>query len=105
MIPNIGPLEIAIVLIIALIVFGPKKLPELGRSIGSGINEFRNGLSSMGDHPRDQDDDEPDPDEISSDPEEIAPRVAEDPEVTEIKPDRGTDAEPVDGEVVARRED
>ncbi len=39
--PNIGPLELAIVLIIALVVFGPKRLPELGRSLGRGIREFR----------------------------------------------------------------
>jgi sec-independent protein translocase protein TatA len=39
--PNIGPLEFAIVLIIALVVFGPKRLPELGRSLGKGIREFR----------------------------------------------------------------
>lgn len=39
--PNVGPMEIAIVLIIALIVFGPKRLPELGKSLGKGIREFR----------------------------------------------------------------
>ena len=39
--PNIGPLEICVVLIIALIVFGPKRLPELGKSLGRGIQEFR----------------------------------------------------------------
>jgi sec-independent protein translocase protein TatA len=38
---NIGPLEILVVLIIALIVFGPKRLPELGNSLGRGIREFR----------------------------------------------------------------
>lgn len=43
--PNIGPLEIAIVLVIALLVFGPKKLPELGRSLGSGITEFKESLT------------------------------------------------------------
>lgn len=43
--PNVGPLELAIVLIIALIVFGPKRLPELGRSLGKGIREFRGSLS------------------------------------------------------------
>jgi sec-independent protein translocase protein TatA len=42
MLGNIGPLEIIIVLIIALIVFGPKRLPELGNSLGKGIREFRN---------------------------------------------------------------
>jgi len=45
---NIGPLEIVVVLIIALVVFGPKRLPELGRSLGKGIREFRGSLG--GDH-------------------------------------------------------
>ena len=45
MIPNIGPLEIAIVLIIALVVFGPKKLPELGKSIGHGLKEFKGSMN------------------------------------------------------------
>jgi sec-independent protein translocase protein TatA len=43
--PNIGPLELAIVLVIALIIFGPKKLPELGRSMGRGIREFKGSLT------------------------------------------------------------
>jgi sec-independent protein translocase protein TatA len=38
---NIGPLEIGIVLVIALIVFGPKRLPELGSSLGRGIRGFK----------------------------------------------------------------
>jgi len=42
--PNIGPMEVAIVLIIVLLIFGPKKLPELGRSVGSGLKEFQSGL-------------------------------------------------------------
>ena len=46
--PNIGPLEIAIVLIIVLVVFGPKRLPELGKSVGEGIKGFRGAMS--GDH-------------------------------------------------------
>ncbi len=41
MLGNIGPLEIIVVLIIALVVFGPKRLPELGSSLGRGIREFR----------------------------------------------------------------
>jgi sec-independent protein translocase protein TatA len=53
--PNIGPLELAIVLIIALVVFGPKRLPELGRSLGRGIREFRGSLSGE----REDDDEAP----------------------------------------------
>ena len=43
--PNIGPMEILVVLIIALVVFGPKRLPELGKSLGKGISEFRGTIS------------------------------------------------------------
>jgi sec-independent protein translocase protein TatA len=38
-------MEILVVLIIALVVFGPKRLPELGKSLGKGINEFRGSVS------------------------------------------------------------
>ena len=48
MLGNIGPLEIIVVLIIALIVFGPKRLPELGNSLGKGIREFKDSVT--GDH-------------------------------------------------------
>jgi len=41
----VGPLEVAVVLLIALIVFGPKRLPELGQSLGRGMREFKNSLS------------------------------------------------------------
>ena len=43
--PNVGPLELAIVLIVALLVLGPKRLPEVGRSLGNGIREFKDSLS------------------------------------------------------------
>ncbi len=39
--PQIGPLEILVVGVIALIVFGPKRLPELARSVGRALAEFR----------------------------------------------------------------
>jgi sec-independent protein translocase protein TatA len=39
--PQIGPLEILVILIVALVVFGPTKLPQLGRQVGRGYREFR----------------------------------------------------------------
>jgi sec-independent protein translocase protein TatA len=44
---NIGPGELILVLIIALIVVGPKKLPDVGRSLGNGIREFKDSLSGI----------------------------------------------------------
>ena len=43
--PNVGLPEILIVLAIALIVFGPKRLPEMGRSLGKGIREFKDSVT------------------------------------------------------------
>jgi sec-independent protein translocase protein TatA len=57
--PNVGPLELAIVLIIALVIFGPKRLPELGRSMGRGIREFKSSVSG-----KDDDEESPKPAQI-----------------------------------------
>ena len=43
--PSIGPMELIIVLVIALVVLGPKKLPEVGRSVGKGMREFKDSIS------------------------------------------------------------
>jgi sec-independent protein translocase protein TatA len=51
--PNVGPLELVVILAIALIVLGPKKLPEVGRSIGKGMREFKESLN--GEPERDED--------------------------------------------------
>jgi len=53
--PQIGPLEIILVLVIALVVLGPKRLPEVGRSLGKGMREFKNSLSSMSHDDHDED--------------------------------------------------
>lgn len=52
--PQIGPMEIVIVLVIALLVFGPKKLPELGKGLGRGMRDFKRGLSGEDDGDRDE---------------------------------------------------
>jgi sec-independent protein translocase protein TatA len=46
--PNVGPMELAIVLVVALIVLGPKRLPEVGRSLGNGIREFKDSIQNEG---------------------------------------------------------
>lgn len=48
--PNVGPLELVVVLIVALVVLGPKRLPEVGRSLGNGIREFKDSLSGENQH-------------------------------------------------------
>ena len=45
----IGPWELAILLLVVLLVFGPKRLPEMGRSLGKGLREFKDSISSKDD--------------------------------------------------------
>jgi len=52
--PNIGAPELIVILVIALLVLGPKKLPEVGRSVGRGMREFKDSISGVSD-----DDDKP----------------------------------------------
>ena len=42
MIPQLGPLEIVVVVLVALLVFGPKRLPEVGRQVGRGLRTVKN---------------------------------------------------------------
>jgi sec-independent protein translocase protein TatA len=44
----IGPWEILILLLVVLLVFGPKRLPELGRSLGRGMREFKSSIKDLG---------------------------------------------------------
>ena len=40
-----GPMEIAVILVVALVIFGPKRLPELGKSLGSGMRSFKDSVT------------------------------------------------------------
>jgi sec-independent protein translocase protein TatA len=77
--------QIAIVLVIALLVFGPKRLPELGSSLGKGMREFKDSITG-----NNKDDDE-----------EKAERAKLEMSASQPQPEPG--AEPVEGEVVENR--
>lgn len=53
--PNIGPMELIIVLVIVLLIFGPKRLPGLGKQLGGGLREFKDSVAG-----KDRDDDDDD---------------------------------------------
>ena len=92
--PNIGPLEIVIVLIIVLIVFGPKRLPEMGRSLGRGMREFKDSITG-----NDEDDE---PREIER-PKREEPAAAT-PAAAPVSSEPGDEsAQPLEGEVVHDR--
>jgi sec-independent protein translocase protein TatA len=55
--PNIGPLEIVLLLLFALLLFGAKRLPEIGRSVGQGMREFKDSVTGHS---------KPEPEELES---------------------------------------
>lgn len=85
--PNIGPLEIVLVLIIVLVVFGPKRLPEMGRSLGRGMREFKNSITGN--------DEEDEPRELE--------RNARENREDNVRPLEGDNVRPLEGEVVHDR--
>ena len=82
--PNIGPLELAIVLVIVLLIFGPKRLPGLGRQLGTGMREFKDSITGKS---KDDEDDEDDRAQLARAETPPAPRVeAEPPAVAPSEP-------------------
>jgi len=57
--PNIGPFELIVILVILLVIFGPKRLPGLGKSLGTGMREFKDSISGGGKRDHDDDDERP----------------------------------------------
>ena len=47
--PNLGPMEIVLLLGLALLLFGAKRLPEIGRSLGQGMREFKSSVTAPSD--------------------------------------------------------
>ena len=91
--PNVGVPELLIVLAILLLVFGPKRLPGLGRQLGSGMREFKDSISGKGDDDSDDEDARP-PKAALPASEPAAPP----PAATPAAEDR-----PLEGEVVPER--
>ena len=50
MFENLGPMEMMMILVIVLVLFGAKRVPEIGASIGKGIREFKRGISDLAEH-------------------------------------------------------
>jgi sec-independent protein translocase protein TatA len=83
---SIGPTELIIVLVIVLVIFGPKRLPGLGRSLGSGMKEFRDSVTGKSGGDDLEEDDEDDRKQANA------------------ALGRADDSAPIDGEAVSERE-
>ncbi len=72
--PQVGPLELVVVLIIALIVLGPQRLPDVARSVGKGVREFREALNSATSDDEEEAEEAEEPEPLEEEDEEPAPR-------------------------------
>jgi sec-independent protein translocase protein TatA len=89
-VPNIGPTELIIVLVIVLLIFGPKRLPGLGKQLGSGMREFKDSIT--GKAGKDDDDDATDAPDTRAQVNAALGRPEDDPSTEtvdgEVTPDR-----------------
>jgi sec-independent protein translocase protein TatA len=87
---GIGVPELLIVLVIVLVIFGPKRLPMLGRQLGSGMREFKDSVTGRG-----KDDDDDDDEDDGSGRAEASAALG--------RPDEAAEDRPLEGEVVPER--
>jgi sec-independent protein translocase protein TatA len=94
-----GPLELGIVLLIALLIFGPKRLPGLGKQLGTGMREFKDGITGSGKKGDDEADEAEEPAAIAAAPVPPAAPPAPAPAAPAVAPDvpRAEDPAPRDG--------
>ncbi len=98
--PQIGPLEILVIFIVALVVFGPSKLPEIGRQVGRGFHEFRKFQAGLRDDIEDafREDDE---DDAGPEPEQLEAGRPDPAKPDPAKPDPGRSTEPPPADTTA----
>jgi sec-independent protein translocase protein TatA len=83
---TIGPGEIAIVLVIALLIFGPKKLPELGKGLGRGMRDFKRAVTGDDEDERKDEEEKKNAELAEKAPEPVATvKVVEPAEVVEVE--------------------
>ena len=81
--PGIGIPELIIVLVILLVIFGPKRLPGLGRSLGSGMREFKDSITGRTKDDEDEDEDDREPRQLDPPAAVSSERRAADERITE----------------------
>jgi sec-independent protein translocase protein TatA len=85
---SIGPLEIILVIVVLLVIFGPKRLPSLGKSLGTGMREFKDSITGDDKHDEaDANDDRPALAQAQADAPAPAP-VAHAPQATDSAPEQ-----------------
>lgn len=88
---NLGPLEIVVILVVALLVFGPKRLPEVGKQVGAALREIRKVQDTVRSEVNAVIQASPGPSPVASKPRAL-PVPAEEPDTAEPEPEGGTDA-------------
>jgi sec-independent protein translocase protein TatA len=94
--PGIGAPELIVILVIALLVLGPKKLPEVGKSLGKGMREFKDGISNANPFDDDDEDERPvrSPKQVAS----SAPVASETPAAAPVAPETAATPVVADGD-------